>query len=139
VVDIMGQYLETLKEVASHSGASGVPRVAVLCWEESRPWVSALRQDGLSVPLVEEPKGDAHTRVPAVEPDLLVVDLTRLPEQGRGMVEDLAAQGALKGIPVVIVSQTGDDSAALRSQVEVLTVTTPSEMVSAVKSALAGR
>ena len=114
-------------------------RVAVLCWEESRPWVSALRQTGFSVPWVEEPKGEVHMRVPAVEPDLLVVDLTRLPEKGKEMVEDLAAQGALKGVPVVVVSPTGDDSTALSGKVGALTVTTPTEVVSAVRSALAGR
>ncbi len=54
------------------------------------------------------------------------------------MVEDLAAQGALKGVPVVVVSR-GDDSTALGGKVEDLTVTTPAEVVSAVRSALAGR
>jgi DNA-binding response OmpR family regulator len=116
-----------------------MPRVAVLCWEESRPWVSALRQMGFSVPWVEEPKGDVHRRVTGVQPDVLVVDLTRLPEQGRGMVQTLAAEGALKDVPVVLVSQRDDDSEALKSMIQDLTVTTPTEMLSAVKSVLSGR
>ena len=61
----------------------------------------------------------------AARPDFLIVDLTRFPEQGKGMVEDLAAQGALKGVRVVFVSPTGDYSTAWRGKVQALTVTTP--------------
>lgn len=114
-------------------------RVAVLCWEESRPWVSALRQGGFSVPWVEEPKGEAHRQVAGVEADLLLVDLTRLPEQGVDMVSVLAGEGTLDGIPVVLVTATASDAEGLSEKVAHLTVTTPKKMISAVEAALAQR
>lgn len=111
-------------------------KVAVLCWEESRPWVSALRQKGYSVPWVEEPKGDVHRQIPGIEPDLLLVDLTRAPEIGKEMVADLADEGALKGVPVILVSENAGASRGLKGKVAGLTVTTPAKIISAVKSAL---
>lgn len=113
-------------------------RIAVLCWEESRPWVSALRQRGYSVPWVEEPKGDVHKQIPAIEPDLLLVDLTRLPERGKEMVSILADQGALKDVPVILVSEMKNASRGLKAKVSALSVTTPTKIISAVKAALAG-
>lgn len=112
-------------------------RVAVLCWEESRPWVSALRQSGFSVPWVEEPKGDVHRQVSGIEPDLLLVDLTRLPEQGIDMVGALAGEGTLDGVPVVLVSSDAGSPDGLSGKVDLLTVTTPKKMISAVEAALA--
>ena len=67
-----------------------ISKIAVLCWEESRPWVSALRQNGYSVPWVEEPKGDSYKQIPRLEPDLVLIDLTRLPDQGKAMAVVLA-------------------------------------------------
>ena len=111
-------------------------RVVVLCWEESRPWVSALRQKGFSVPWVEEPKGDVHKQIPATEPDLLLVDLTRLPEQGKQMVADLADLGALKGVPVILVSERSGASRGLKAKVPTISVSTPGKIISAVTAAL---
>jgi len=108
----------------------------VLCWEESRPWVSALRQKGYSVPWVEEPKGDVHRQIPAIEPDLLLVDMTRLPERGKEMVGLLADAGSLKGVPVVLVSEKNSVSKGLKAKVDFLSVTPPGKIISAVKSAL---
>ncbi|MGH2772912.1 MAG: hypothetical protein ACRDIU_07240 [Actinomycetota bacterium] len=116
-----------------------MPRVAVLCWEESRPWVSALRQKGFSVPWVEEPKGEVHKQIPGVEPDILVVDLTRLPERGKDMVAYLAGKGALKGVPVVLVSPNNNATHGLKGKVESLSVTPPSRIISAVKASLGGK
>ena len=112
-------------------------RVAVLCWEESRPWVSELRQSGFSVPWVEEPKGDTHRQLAGVDADVLVVDLTRFPEQGVDMVGVLAAGGTLDDLPVVVVSQQGRSPDGLAGKVSHLTVTTPKKMISAVQAALA--
>ena len=111
-------------------------RVAVLCWEESRPWVSALRQKGYSVPWVEEPKGDVHKQIPGIEPDLLLVDMTRLPERGKEMVAFLADQGSLKGVPVILVSDKDGVSRGLKGKVDDLSVTSPKKIISAVKAAL---
>jgi len=111
-------------------------RVAVLCWEESRSWVSTLRQKGYSVPWVEEPKGDVHNQIPGVEADLLLVDLTRLPEQGKEMVSDLASKGALKNLPVILVSQKSNASHGLKGKVGAISVTTPAKIISAVRAAL---
>jgi DNA-binding response OmpR family regulator len=113
-------------------------RVAVLCWEESRPWVSALRQSGFSVPWVEEPKGEVHRQVAGVEADLLVIDLTRLPQQGIDMLGVLADEGTLQGVPVVAVTADGS-SDGLSGKLDSLTVTTPPKMISAVEAALAQR
>lgn len=114
-------------------------RVAVLCWEESRPWVSALRQNGYSVPWVEEPRGEVHRQVAGVEPDVLVVDLTRLPEQGADMVSLLAGEGTLEGVPVVLVSDEAQTPDGLAGKVSHLSMTTPKKMIAAVEAALAQR
>lgn len=110
-------------------------RVAVLCWEESRPWVSALRQQGFSVPWVEEPKGEVHRQIPSVEPDVLIVDMTRLPERGKGMVSDLADEGALDGVPVVLVGQKNNRH-GLKGKVASVVVSSPDDIISAVNSVL---
>lgn len=114
-------------------------RVAVLCWEESRPWVSALRQSGFSVPWVEEPKGEVHRQVAGVEADLLLVDLTRSPEQGLEIVGLLADAGTLERVPVVLVSTQAGVSEILADKVEHLTVATPQKMIAAVEAGLAQR
>lgn len=111
-------------------------RVAVLCWEESRPWVSALRQQGFSVPWVEEPKGEVHRQIPSVEPDVLVVDMTRMPERGREMIVSLADEGALRGVPVVLVSEKNNAQHGLKGKLDSVAVTSPGEIISAVNAAL---
>jgi hypothetical protein len=112
-------------------------RVAVLVWEENRPWVSALRQKGYSVPWVEEPKNDLHKQIPGVEPDLLIVDLTRQPERGKDMVADLARGGHLDGVPVIVVSDKKSATRGLGGKVKRLIATTPSKIISTVKTAIA--
>lgn len=114
-------------------------KIAVLCWEESRPWVSALRQNGYSVPWVEEPKGDAYKQIPKQEPDLILVDLTRLPEQGKAMAVSLSATDALNGIPIVVVSEKDSATRGLKGKVSNLVTTTPADFITAVKSALSGK
>src|SRR5688572_13060796 len=104
-------------------------RVAVLVWEENRPWVSALRQKGYSVPWVEEPKNDLHKQIPGVEPDILLVDMTRQPERGRDMVADLAGGGHLNGVPVVLVSDKESPPRGLKGKVKTLIVTSPKKMI----------
>jgi CheY-like chemotaxis protein len=116
-----------------------ISKIAVLCWEESRPWVSALRQNGYSVPWVEEPKGDSYKQIPRLEPDLVLIDLTRLPDQGKAMAVVLAANDALSGIPIVVVSEKDSATRGLKGKVENLILTNPSDMVTAVKSALSGK
>lgn len=112
-------------------------KVAVLCWEESRPWVSLLRQNGYSVPWVEEPKGDAYKQIPKVEPDLIIVDLTRLPEQGRAMAATLAANELLAHVPFVVVSAKDSALRGLKGKVKRLFPASPPDMITAVKTALA--
>lgn len=111
-----------------------MPGVAVLCWEENRPWVSALRQNGFSVPWVEEPKGDAYLQIPGLNPDALVVDFTRSPEQSRDILLDLASD--LKSVPVILVSEKNSASRGLKGKLGKLVTTPPAKVVSAVKSAL---
>lgn len=108
--------------------------VAVLCWEENRPWVSRLRQQGVSVPWVEQPKGDAYLQIPDVEPELLVVDLTRSPDQGREIVLELADE--LPQVPVVLVSDSASADKGLRSKVGRIITATPRDFVDVVTSAL---
>jgi pimeloyl-ACP methyl ester carboxylesterase len=116
-----------------------ISKIAVLCWEESRPWVSALRQNGYSVPWVEEPKGDSYKQIPRLEPDLVLIDLTRLPDQGKAMAVTLAGNDALSGIPIVVVSEKDSATRGLKGKVENLVLTNPSDIVTAVKSALSGK
>lgn len=114
-------------------------RVAVLCWEESRPWVSALRQQGYSVPWVDEPKADVQRQVDNTEPDLLLVDLTRLPEEGVSTVGSLAGAGSLTGIPVVCVTSDGQPSDGVGELGSDVSVCGPEGLIAAVQAALAER
>jgi hypothetical protein len=112
-------------------------KVAVLCWEENRPWVSALRQNGYSVPWVEEPKADLYRQIPTAEPDVVVFDLTRLPERVKEMIVELSGKAGLKGVPFVAVAEKTSAARGLKSKVDGLIVTTPKKIVASVKSALA--
>lgn len=116
-------------------------RVAVLCWEESRPWVSTLRQEGYSVPWVDEPKGDVGRQASGGEPpDVLVVDLTRLPEQDVSILSALASSGPMAGTPVVAVTSDGRSQDGLGDYAaDLVTFTGPDGMIGAVQSALAER
>lgn len=109
--------------------------VAVLCWEENRPWVSALRQKGFSVPWVEEPKGEAYKQIPDQQPEVLVVDFTRMPDQSREILLELAPD--IRGVPVILVSERSSASRGLKGKVSPIITTPPSRIISAVKSALA--
>lgn len=113
-------------------------KVAVLCWEESRPWVSALRQEGYSVPWVDEPKADIAGQVSVSPPDALVVDLTRDPDAGESTVSTLSSSGTLAGIPVVVVVNDGASN-GLSGSVDALYQTTPGKIVAAVEAALSAR
>ncbi|MGH2705975.1 MAG: hypothetical protein ACRDJ4_13055 [Actinomycetota bacterium] len=111
-------------------------RVVVLCWEECRPWVSQLRQNGYSVPWVEEPKGEVHKQIPDLHPDAVLIDLTRQPEQGREMVIDLASNEHLRETPLIVVSEKGSAARGLKSKVRNLIVASPSSIVLALEKAL---
>ena len=113
--------------------------VAVLCWEENRPWVSALRQKGFSVPWVEEPKGDTYRQLVTVEPQLVLVDLTRDADKGKAIITELAGRGDLNGVPVVIVSDKSNAARGLKGKVKNISVTPPSRIISAVKTAMEER
>jgi len=71
-----------------------------------------------------------------MEPDLLLVDMTRMPEVGKRMVAFLADRGALIGVPVVLVSDKNSAASGLKAKVDLLSVTGPTKIISAVKSAL---
>lgn len=88
------------------------------------------------MPWVEEPKGDVHRQIPSVEPDVLVVDMTRLPERGKEMVLSLADEGALSGVPVVLVSGKNNAKHGLKGKLDAVVTTTPAEIIPAVHSAL---
>lgn len=108
--------------------------VCVLVWEENRPWISALRQKGFSVPWVEEPKGDLYKQIPQMQPQVVVADLTRLADQTKEMLLDLAAD--LKGVPVILVSEKNSAARGLKGKIEILTTSPPSKLISAVRAAL---
>jgi CheY-like chemotaxis protein len=114
-------------------------KVAVLCWEASRPWVSALRQNGYSVPWVEEPKGDAYRQIPGLGADVVLVDLTRQAERTREMVIDLAGREELKEVPIVVVSEKQGTLQGLRAEPEKLILAKPSGIIAAIKSALSAK
>ena len=108
--------------------------IAVLCWEENRPWVSALRQAGLSVPWVEQPKGDTWTQIAELEPEVVVVDLTRQLDQGKDIIVDLVEE--IPGVPIVIVSDSPAAERGLKRKVGKLYTSKPKKVVSTVKEAL---
>jgi AmiR/NasT family two-component response regulator len=112
-------------------------KVAVLCWEENRPWVSALRQNGYSVPWVEEPKADLYRQIPSADPDVVIFDLTRMADRVREMMVELSGKAGMKGVPFIAVADKTSAARGLKSKVDGLIVTTPKKIVATVKSALA--
>jgi AmiR/NasT family two-component response regulator len=112
-------------------------KVAVLCWEENRPWVSALRQNGYSVPWVEEPKADLYRQIPSADPDVVIFDLTRMADRVREMMVELSGKAGMKGVPFIAVADKTSAARGLKSKVDGLMVTTPKKIVATVKSALA--
>lgn len=98
--------------------------------------MSALRQGGFSVPWVEEPKGEVYRQIPSIEPDVLLVDMTRSPEKGKEIVVSLADEGVLKGVPVVLVSEKNNVGRGLKGKVDSVVVAAPAQIISAVNSAL---
>ena len=55
------------------------------------------------------------------------------------MAVSLSANEALSGIPIVVVSEKDSATRGLKGKVQNLILTSPSEMVTAVKSALSGK
>jgi hypothetical protein len=55
------------------------------------------------------------------------------------MAVTLAGNDALSGIPIVVVSEKDSATRGLKGKVENLVLTNPSDIVTAVKSALSGK
>jgi CheY-like chemotaxis protein len=94
-----------------------VTRVQLVCWKEAegRERVRALRAAGLSV--AYEPDGAAALRAVREElPDVVVIDLGRLPSHGRALALTLRQSKRTRRIPLVFLGGAGEKLARIRGE-----------------------
>jgi CheY-like chemotaxis protein len=118
-----------------------VARVLLVHWkpEEAGPHVSALRKAGHDVRVLE-PDGMSELRaLGACPPDAIVIDLGRLPSQGRAVATALRQQRATRDVPLVFVEGDPEKTARVRVLLPDASYTTWRGLAGALRKALATR
>ena len=116
-------------------------RVLLVHWkpEEAAPHVAALREAGHEVQLLR-PGGLPELRALAASPpDAIVIDLGRLPSQGRAVATALRQQKATRAVPLVFVEGDPEKTARVKAQLPDASYTTWRGLTGALRKALATR
>ena len=116
-------------------------RVLLVHWkpEEARPHVAALRKAGHDVRVLE-PDGMPELRALAGNPpDAIVIDLGRLPSQGRAVATALRQQRATRDVPLVFVEGDPEKTARVKALLPDAAYTTWRGLAGALRKALATR
>jgi CheY-like chemotaxis protein len=116
-----------------------VARVLLVHWkpEEAEPHVAALRKAGHD-PRVLRPGGIPALRVLAGDPpDAIVIDLGRLPSQGRAVATTIRQQRATREVPLVFVEGDPEKTARVKALLPDASYTTWRGLPGAVRRALA--
>ncbi len=116
------------------------PRIRLVHWnaEEAKPRVKALRAAGYTVSVA--PFGPATMReLQAKPPDALVIDLTRLPMQGRDVAIMVRRAARTRRVPIVFAGGEGEQAklTRIRKDVPDAAFTPWSRIRSGLKQALA--
>jgi hypothetical protein len=112
-----------------------MPRIRLLHTKaaEAAPHVASLRQAGFEVQYDERPR-PADIRAGA--PDLVLIDLTRLPSHGREVAVYCRGSKALRYVPIVFAGGDVEKVAQLRELIPDAVYTSWPEVLSAIDSAL---
>ncbi len=116
-------------------------RVLLVHWkpEEARPHVAVLQKGGHEIRVLD-PDGMAELRaLGARPPDAIVIDLGRLPSQGRAVATALRQQKATRAVPLVFVEGDPEKTARVRTLLPDASYTTWRGLTGALRKALAAR
>jgi CheY-like chemotaxis protein len=116
-------------------------RVLLVHWkpEEAKPHAAALREAGHEVRVLS-PHGMPELRaLSGAPPDAIVIDLGRLPSQGRAVATALRQQKATRGVPLVFVEGEPEKTARVRALLPDAVYATWRGLAGAVRKAVAAR
>jgi CheY-like chemotaxis protein len=118
-----------------------VARVLLVHWkpEEAEPQVSSLRKAGHNVRVLD-PDGMPELRTLAADPpDAFVIDLGRLPSQGRSVATALRQQKATRAVPLVFVEGDPEKTARVKALLPDASYTTWRGLAGALRKAATAR
>ncbi len=112
-------------------------RVRLFHWKagEAKPLIALLRRDGHKVDYDEAFASFRAAR--ATPPAAFVIDLTRMPSQGREVAVALRGSKATRQAPIVFVDGEAEKLASIRKLLPDATYTTRAKLVTALKAAIA--
>jgi hypothetical protein len=118
-----------------------MPRVRIVHWKasESGPLIEACQACGFEVEYDDVNGGELVKMIRGKPPDVLAVDLTRLPSHGRDVAIYLRRTKYARHIPLVFVDGEPEKAEAIRRQLPDAVFTTRRQLCAAVKSACAKR
>jgi CheY-like chemotaxis protein len=114
-------------------------RIQLVHWntDEAETRAARLRAAGYEV-ACDRPNGPPFLRrLKENPPAAVVIDLSRLPSQGRDIAQSIRVAKATRGIPIVFVDGAADKVAPIREQLPDAAYTTWSRIRSALKQAIA--
>ncbi len=114
-------------------------RVLLVHWkpEEAKPHVAALQKSGHEIRVLD-PDGMPELRaLGARPPDAIVIDLGRLPSQGRAVATALRQQKATRAVPLVFVEGDPEKTARVKTLLPDASYTTWRGLAGALRKALA--
>jgi CheY-like chemotaxis protein len=118
-----------------------VPRILLIHWkpEEAEPHVAALRKAGHEVRVLD-PDGMPALRGLATDlPDAIVIDLGRLPSQGRSVATTLRQQRATRDVPLLFVEGDPEKAARVKTLLPDASYTTWRGLAGALRTAMKAR
>ncbi len=117
-------------------------RVRVIHWRdaEAAPLIAAVRSHGFEPENLADSNGAAVARaIGASMPDAILIDLSRLPSQGREIGVWLRNRKSTRGIPLVFVNGQPEKTEKIRAVIPDALYASPDDLCSVLKSACAGR
>jgi hypothetical protein len=93
-----------------------LPRVVLIHWNEAEaaPRLAAIREAGYDAELIRPQSSTSLGAIAAVPPAAILIDLTRLPSQGRAVGIDLRRRKGTKLIPLVFLEGDAEKTAKTR-------------------------
>jgi CheY-like chemotaxis protein len=116
-----------------------IMRVRILHWKpaESAPLIEACRACGFEVEYDDLPFPALVKSIRHNQPDAVVIDLTRLPSQGREAAMAIRRTKYSRGIPIVFVDGEPEKVEAVRKHLPDATFATRKQLCSRIKAACA--
>src|SRR5579875_1689898 len=94
-----------------------MPRIRLLHWkaQEAKPYFEALRESGYTVEYDEQFRPALMKEWRESPPDAFVIDLSRLPSQGREIAIALRQSKRTRSVPIVFCEGAEEKVGAIRS------------------------